>query len=127
MAGRGIRAASWTRLLLLGAVLVSGACASNQGRPVVADEDYAAIDRDDVLVTVENQNFKDAVVYAIWGAGPRNRMGLVTGNTTKTLTTPFRTGDLRIEVDFIAGDDVLTESMGVFHGDHVQVTIPPSP
>ena len=120
------RAASWPRLLLLCAAVGTGACASNAGRPVVADEDYAIQD-EEVLVTVENQNFKDAVVYAVWGAGERDRLGLVTGHTTKTLTAPFKPGDLRIEVDFIAGDDVLTESMGVFHGDHVQVTIPPSP
>jgi hypothetical protein len=69
---------------------------------------------------------KDAVVYAIWGAGPRQRLGLVTGNTTQTLTTPLRAGgDLRIEVDFIAGDDVVSQSMGVFRGDHIHVTIPP--
>ena len=121
-----IHAAGWQRLAAFCAALVAGACASNAGRPVVADEDYAIQD-EEVLVTVENQNFKDAVVYAVWGAGERDRLGLVTGHTTKTLTAPFKPGDLRIEVDFIAGDDVLTESMGVFHGDHVQVTIPPSP
>jgi hypothetical protein len=113
------RAASWTRLLVLSAALVAVGCAS-RGRAIEPGASQ------DVQITVENQNFKDAVIYAIWGAGPRNRLGMVTGNSTQTLRTPLRGGgDLRIEVDFIAGDDVVTQSMGVFRGDHIQVTIPP--
>ena len=46
------RAASWPRLLLLCAAVGTGACASNAGRPVVADEDYAIQD-EEVLVTDE--------------------------------------------------------------------------
>src|SRR5688572_3985998 len=112
------------RLSIFLVLVAAGACAST-GRPVDPLDGGAPRD---VQITVENQNFKDAVVYAIWGAGPRDRLGMVTGNTTQTLRTPLRGGgDLRIEVDFIAGDDVVTQSMGVFQGDHIQVTIPPSP
>ena len=117
-------AAAWPRLLIMLTVLAAGACASSRGRPI-APRDGAA---QNVAITVENQNFKDAVVYAIWGVGPRDRLGMVTGNTTQTFTTPLRgSGELRIEVDFIAGDDVVTQSMGAFQGDHIQVTIPPTP
>jgi hypothetical protein len=115
-----IHAAGWMRLLVLSAALVAGGCAS-RGRAISSDG--AA---NEVQITVENQNFKDAVVYAIWGAGTRDRLGMVTGNTTQTLTAPVRGGgDLRIEVDFIAGNDVVTESIGTFRGDRIQVTIPP--
>jgi hypothetical protein len=114
-----ILAAGWTRLLVLAAALGAAGCAS-RGRAIEPSASQ------DIQVTVENQNFKDAVVYAIWGAGPRDRLGMVTGNSTQTLTTRMRgTTDLRIEVDFIAGDDVVTQSMGVFQGDHVHVVIPP--
>ena len=114
-----IRAAAWTRLLVVALALGAAGCAS-RGRPIESSASQ------NIQVTIENQNFKDAVVYAIWGAGPRDRLGLVTGNTTQTVTTRMRgTTDLRIEVDFIAGDDVLTQSMGVFQGDHIHVVIPP--
>jgi hypothetical protein len=116
-------AAARPRLLIMLAVLAAGACSSS-GRPI-ASRDGAA---QNVAITVENQNFKDAVVYAIWGAGPRDRLGMVTGKTTQTFTAPLRgSSDLRIEVDFIAGDDVVTQSMGAFQGDHIHVTIPPTP
>jgi hypothetical protein len=118
MTSQRIHAAGWTRLLTLAVALAAGGCAS-RGRAI---EPGAA---NEVQVTVDNQNFKDAVVYAVWGGGPRDRLGMVTGKSTQTLTAPFKTGDLRIEVDFIAGDDVLTESLGVFQGDQIHVTIPP--
>ena len=110
------------RLLVLAAALLAAGCASG-GRPIEPGFGTAQT----VQVTVENQNFKDAVVYAIWRAGSRDRLGMVTGNTTQTLTADLRgTGDLRIEVDFIAGDDVVTQSLGVFQGDQVHVRIPPN-
>jgi hypothetical protein len=94
------------RLVLMAMALATVGCAST-GRPV-EDEGGAA---QDVEVTVENQNFQDAVVYAIWGAGPRDRLGTVTGNTTETFTTEVRAGgDMRIEVDLIAGNDVSRRS-----------------
>jgi hypothetical protein len=115
------RAAAWPRLLVFTLALAAAGCAST-GRPV-EDEGGAT---QDVEVTVENQNFQDAVVYAIWGAGARDRLGTVTGNTTETFTTEVRAGgDMRIEVELIAGNDVVTESMGVFQGDDIRVVIPP--
>jgi hypothetical protein len=81
----------------------------------------------DVEVTVENQNFKDAVIYAIWDAGPRGRLGMVTGNTTETFATALRGhGEMRVEIDFIAGDRVVTEHIGVYEGEQIHVVIPPS-
>jgi hypothetical protein len=115
------RAAGRPRWLFMAVAVAAAGCAST-GRPV--EQDGGATQ--DVEVTVENQNFQDAVVYAIWGAGPRDRLGTVTGNTTETFTTEVQAGgDMRIEVDLIAGNDVVTESMGVFQGDDIRVVIPP--
>ena len=114
------RAAAGPRLLVLTLALAAAGCAST-GRPIEGDEASR-----DVEVTVENQNFKDAVVYAIWGAGPRDRLGMVTGNTTQTFSTEVEgTGDMRVEVDFIGGGDVVAQNMGVFEGDNIHVVIPP--
>ncbi|MSR35733.1 MAG: hypothetical protein EXR95_03670 [Gemmatimonadetes bacterium] len=109
-------------MLLIAAALAATGCASG-GKPNVYRQ---AGQGQYIQVTVENQNFKDATVYAVWGAGNRDRLGLVTGNTTQTFTVPWKQGDMRVQVDFIAGDDTVTESMGVNRGDHLQVTIPPS-
>ena len=121
MIGQRFHVAAVPRLLLFGAVLASAGCAS-RGRPVVA---RTPGEGDQVQLTVENQNFKDADVFAVWSGGNRDRLGMVTGNTTQTFTVEAKGADMRVEVDFIAGDDVVTEAIGVFHGDHVQITIPP--
>lgn len=80
---------------------------------------------DAVRITVENQNFKDVAIYALCGS-QRDRLGLVVDLTTQTFAVPVKTGQLRVEVDFIAGDDIATEPIGVFEGDHIHVTIPPN-
>jgi hypothetical protein len=112
------RSAAWPRVLVLAIGLAPAACAQNT-RPA---EPGAS---GDVAVTVENQNFKDAVVYAIWDSGPRSRLGMVTGNTTQTFTTATRgSGEMRLEVELIAGNDVITERMGVYQGENIHVVIP---
>jgi hypothetical protein len=105
----------------LGVALALAAAGCATGRPVLESASQ------EVEVTVENQNFKDAVVYAIWDSGPRARLGMVTGNTTQTFTAaPRGSGEMRVEVDFIAGSDTVTESIGVFRGDEIHVVIPPN-
>lgn len=107
------------RLWVLTMLLAAAGCASS-ARTSESREST------EVEITVENQNFKDAVVYAIWGAGPRDRLGTVTGNTTQTFSTEAQsTGEVRVEIDFIGAGPVATESMGVFEGDDIRVVIPP--
>jgi hypothetical protein len=109
----------YERRAVLALLLVAAGCASS-ARPSEGGGS------EEVSITVENQNFKDAVVYAIWGAGPRDRLGMVTGNSTQTFSTEAQaTGEVRVEVDFIGGGPVATQSMGVFEGDDIRVVIPP--
>ncbi|MBM4183517.1 MAG: hypothetical protein FJ207_04730 [Gemmatimonadetes bacterium] len=113
------RAAAWPQFIALTLTIAVSGCAS---RARVSEVSVAR----DVVVTVENQNYKDAVVYAIWGAGPRDRLGMVTGNTTQTFESAVRGGgELRVEVDFLAGVDLVAERMDVFEGDDIHVLIPP--
>lgn len=108
------------RMFVLALALAAAGCASAGARPV--DE----IASRDVQLTVENQRFADAVVYAVWGAGPRDRLGMVTGNTTRTFATPVRRGgDMRVEVHFVGGDDLAAESIGVFEGEDIHLVIQP--
>ena len=46
-----------------------------------------------IQLTVENNDFNDAVVYANWQGSVRHRVGLFTGKTKQTVTFPWR-GDI---------------------------------
>jgi hypothetical protein len=115
------RPAVRARMLVLTLGLAAGGCATG-GR---AFETTGAPRH--LEVTVENRNFHDAVVYAIWDAGPRHRLGMVVGNTTQSFDAAMRgSGELRLEVDLIAGHDVVSERIGVFEDEQVHVVIPPN-
>ncbi|MEA2723204.1 MAG: hypothetical protein QOH59_975 [Gemmatimonadales bacterium] len=80
-------------------------------------------------VQVQNQGFTDMVIYAING-GQRVRLGLATGNSTKTFTIPryltTGAGPIRFLADPIGGDRTpVSEEMSVRPGDLVTLTIPP--
>jgi hypothetical protein len=81
------------------------------------------------MIQVENRAFADMVVYAISG-GQRVRLGLATGNSTKTFTVPrYLTGGagpIRFLADPIGGNRTpISEEMSVRPGDLVTLTIPP--
>ena len=78
-----------------------------------------------ILITVDNQDFRDATLYANWNGTPQ-RVGTVTGKTTKTFTTPWRDFQVRLGVDFLgggvlpAGDPILVSA-----GEHIDYIILP--
>lgn len=81
------------------------------------------------MVQVENQGFTDMVVYAITG-GQRIRLGLATGNSTKSFTIPRHlirgAGPLSFLADPVGGNRApVSEDMTVQPGDVVTLTIPP--
>jgi ABC-type taurine transport system ATPase subunit len=81
------------------------------------------------MVRVENQDFNDMVIYAISG-GQRVRLGLATGNSTKTFTIPryltTGAGPILFLADPIGGNQIpVREEMSVRPGDLVTLTIPP--
>jgi hypothetical protein len=81
------------------------------------------------VLEVENRGFSDMVVYAIAGS-QRIRLGLATGNSTKSFTLPgtlvLTAGPLRFLADPIGGTRTpISEEMVVQPGDVVTLTIPP--
>lgn len=81
------------------------------------------------MVQVQNQGFTDMVIYALNG-GQRIRLGLATGNSTKSFTIPRYlvggAGPVRFLADPIGGDRTpVSEEMMVQPGDVVSLTIPP--
>jgi hypothetical protein len=76
-------------------------------------------------VTIENQNFYDATITALWEGGSRERLGSVTGLTTQTFTVEARSDAVRFEVDFLAGGDFVGELIPANPGDHIELTLSP--
>jgi hypothetical protein len=81
------------------------------------------------MLQVQNQSFADMVIYAING-GQRIRLGLATGNSTKSFTVPtylVRSGSvLRFMADPVGGDRTpISEEMTMQPGEVVTLTIPP--
>ncbi len=81
------------------------------------------------MLQVQNQSFSDMVIYALSGS-QRVRLGMATGNSTKSFTLPqylVRSGGtLRFQADPIGGNRApVSEEMSVQPGDIVTLTIPP--
>jgi len=113
---------SFTPLL---AVLAVASVLSCGGR---AQESSTSPD-DPAMLQVENRGFADMVIYAISGA-QRFRLGLATGNSTKSFTIPRAllrgAGPLRFLADPIGGQrSPISEDIVVRPGDIVSLTIPP--
>ena len=77
-----------------------------------------------VTVTIQNNDFKDAVIYATWAGSNRKRVGLAIGKTSQTFTIEWQSEVLlQFDADFIAGGTFSFGSMAVFEGDHLNLII----
>jgi hypothetical protein len=104
--------------------LATAGCASFSGEETRSGWDVGGDRRETVRLTVTNQNFSDARVYALWN-GERRRLGLVTGNSSQTFTMDWRPGaTLRIEVDFVAGGSFVSEGISSWPGETWEFIIP---
>jgi hypothetical protein len=102
--------------------LFAAACASS-GNDVPSP--FVQGDEATVGLTVDNQDYRDATVYANWN-GVRQRIGMVIGKTTETFTIPWEDFQVRLEVDFVGGGGFESrEPIGVWPGEHVDFIIMP--
>ena len=77
-----------------------------------------------IRVRVENQNFGDAVVYAVRG-GERVRLGDVTGKSDRNFTMRWNFSlPLEFEVNIIGSRGCRVRPMSVSPGDQVWMRIP---
>ncbi len=112
---------SWGVALGATLALISGACASRAPVPSPFAEGVEAT----ILLTVDNQDYRDATVYANWN-GVRQRVGMVIGKTTETFTVPWREYEVGLEVDFVGGGELkVADRMPVLPGDHIEFLIMP--
>lgn len=78
---------------------------------------------EEVLLTVENNDFYDANIHLSWG-GMRTRAGTVTGKTSETFRLEWKHEWAQIAVDFVGGGrDYVSERVGVLPGDHLNFVI----
>ena len=76
-----------------------------------------------VQLTVQNNDFNDAVIYANWQGGARHRVGLAVGKTTQTFTFDKQGEVVQFDVDFIAGASIPGDPISVIEGDHFNLVI----
>lgn len=69
---------------------------------------------DSVTVEVVNENYYDLNLFAVYEGSARERLGLVTGNSSQTFRIGWEPLRLQFEIDLI--------SVGAFFSDAVQVS-----
>lgn len=102
--------------------LAATACARTVGS---APSPFVESGETAIQITVDNQDFRDATLFITWN-GTRQRLGTVTGKTTRTLTTPWEDYQLRLAVDFLGGGEMrLGDPILVSPGEHIDFIIMP--
>ena len=104
---------------LLSALLLLGCSRNSRPAPLFG----AARGSGSIMVTIQNNDFKDAVIYANWSGSMRHRVGLAIGKTSKTFTMEWQTEVVQLTADFIAGGTFNFEPIGVLEGDHLDLII----
>ena len=77
---------------------------------------------EEVLLTVENNDFRDANIFAFWD-GVRDRVGFVTGKTSRTFRMKWRSEHVQIGVDFVGRGGQRSGNVDVWPGDHLNYVI----
>ena len=95
-----------TALVVAGLACGTGRVGPNSQRPASPDE---------LTVEIENRHFSDATVYAVAG-GARQRLGRVSGKTTKSFSFRWPPEQLRMLVDFTGAGQLLSDRLAVHPG-----------
>jgi hypothetical protein len=118
----GRAAAGW----IAGTVLALGGCggpSSGPGPGRAPNPFDANAERQDILLTVQNDDFRDATVHVLWN-GLRTRAGMVVGKTSQTFRMRWRSEEIQLYVDFVGQGEYWSERVGVLQGDHLHFVIP---
>lgn len=105
--------------LLLVSACASGTSSSSSNEPF-SDE----IAKNETLaVEVRNDDTVAATIWALSSRG-RRRLGMVVGHQTRTFELRWpRSGQLRLEIDFLAGPTCLTDDIQAHPGETVHLNI----
>jgi hypothetical protein len=94
-------------------------CARNRDLPPM----MRSRNREPVQLTVQNQRFEDAAIWANWRGGKRQRVGLAIGTTSTTFSFPWVSEVVSFDVDFIAAEGYPVDPIEVNPGDHLDLVI----
>lgn len=109
---------SFAAAVLVTAAVVTGCATGSPDNPMRLGARDAP-----VRITVQNNDFYDAVIYANWIGSTRRRVGMVTGKTTETFTVEWQSERVAFEADFVSGGTVPFEPVDVWGGDHLDLVI----
>jgi hypothetical protein len=109
---------------VLALILIVAGCTTGAPRSQKSVDpfDTAGAGSDDILLTVRNNDFRDASIYAIWN-GVKRRVGSVTGMTSQTFRMSWQGEEIQLEIDFVGGDGYMSERVPVTQGDHLDFVI----
>ena len=113
---------SWKMICAVAVVSTTAlaGCAHQQpDNPMQAIPDHES----PVRLTVQNQDFYDAVIYAHWSGSTKERVGMVTGKTTQTFEMDWRAEVVQFEADFVSGGSVFFDPIDVWGGDHLDLVV----
>jgi hypothetical protein len=112
------------RTVLAGALLAMTACASGGPRSSGTPFSQDLAERNEIKITIQNNNFSDATVWTLVRDGRRQRLGMVTGKSEAAFTLPWRFSEpLRLQFDLVAGPRCTTENLSVDPGDTLELQI----
>lgn len=109
-------------LATLALFLLAAACASDPGTNVMREA--GSMREGPVRLTVQNGDFRDAVIYAYWN-GAKRRVGMVIGKTDETFEMEWRGEIIQLEIDFVGGGGFMSDRLDVYEGDHLDFVILP--
>lgn len=113
------RRVRWLAPAVMAVVLALTGCAGAAERSNPFDRGAAARS---IRINVVNNNFNEATLRAV--SRTERRLGVVPGNGRESFTVAWPTvDDLRIRIDLLAGDEILTNRVSVGPGDTAYLTI----
>ena len=114
------RRVRWLAPAVTAVALALAGCAGAAERPNPFDRGAAAARS--IRINVVNNNLNEATLRAV--SRTERRLGVVSGNGRESFTVAWPTvDDLRIRIDLLAGDEILTNRVSVGPGDTVYLTI----
>lgn len=112
-------------LPVLGLIALS-ACATGRGGTADELDEFAEPESAELTLTVRNDNFYDATLYAVSRGGHRQRLGVVTGHHGETFTFRWPHDELRVEIQLLAAGAASSWSVPVTPGDELELVIEPN-
>ncbi len=120
--GRAARVLRPARGLALIAALTVAACGGRISNPF-SDSGRGSTE---LRIEVENQTFNDMRLYAQTLRGPQF-LGQVGGKNSRTFTIPWpRLDEIRLRMDFLAGESVESNRVDAAPGDRLELIVPPN-